>query len=336
MNNLRDWVRYNQVAAFLIVTFLITFGLGFSFDLVMNQGVELLAPIISVALCGPGLAGIIVSRICSDEPKSGSLKTIWIAFLIALVISALAFLANNSIINHAPISPVMIVFVLVMAIPVAFIISQAFSRVPSVRHFLASLIEMRRVWGWLLLALATTTCLSVLSIIISNSLGRGSVQISSLSFRGFTLIKMVAVTFFYQLFFFNLTGEEVGWRGFALPRLQGRFNPLIASIILTIIWALWHALFWKAGGDPVFSWEFWGETLFKLFPATVLLNWFYTRSSGSILVAGVTHAAQNTVFAYMPNVDWPVHTAIMYAFAVAVILMDKMWQKLPADHPAAV
>ena len=48
------------------------------------------------------------------------------------------------------------------------------------------------------------------------------------------------LTFFiYNLIFFGF-GEEVGWRGFALPRFQEKFNALNSSIILTVFWAIWH------------------------------------------------------------------------------------------------
>jgi membrane protease YdiL (CAAX protease family) len=178
--------------------------------------------------------------------------------------------------------------------------------------------------------------LNVLSIVISNLLGRQSVQFSDLHDTNFTLVKMVTVTLFYQLFFYNLTGEEIGWRGFALPRLQSRLSPLIASLVLTFFWAAWHALYWKAAGEPVFSAQYWGETLIRLFPATVMINWFYNRSKGSILVAGIVHASANTAFAFMPRVDWPVHTVMMYIFVGGLVLISRMWEKLPIGHGAVV
>jgi len=45
--------------------------------------------------------------------------------------------------------------------------------------------------------------------------------------------------FLYNLFFFGF-GEELGWNGFVLPRLQNKFNALISAIIFTIFWATWH------------------------------------------------------------------------------------------------
>ena len=334
MNKITDWIRHNQIIAFFMITFGITWGLGFTYDAVMNQGKDLLMPLAAVATCGPALAGIIISSICNAEPKSRSAKVPWIAFLVALILSTSVFLAHNRIVNHVPLSVGLVIFIPIFSIPVAYILSTAFSRVPAVRHYLASLTQVRQAWGWILLALIVPTGLGVLSIVISNLLGRQSVHLSSLPFKGLTLLKMVALTFFYQFFFFNGTGEEVGWRGFALPRLQARTSPLIASLILTFFWAAWHTFFWKAGGEPVSTWQYWQDTFIKLFPATVLINWFYNRSNGSILVAGVTHAAANTVFAYMPNIDWSVHTKLGYVFVLVIILLDQMWKKLPADSPA--
>jgi membrane protease YdiL (CAAX protease family) len=336
MNKITERIRRQQIAAFFILTFGITWGLGFTYDAVMNRGMDLLIPLAFVATCGPALAGIIVTRICNAEPKSGSTKTPRIAFLIALVISTLVFLIHNTTVNHAPLSPVMVVFILISSAPVAYIISAAASRVPAVRRYLSTLVNARQVWGWILLAFVVTIGLNVLSTVISNGLGRQSVQLSDLHFIGLTLLKMFTITFFYQLFFFNGTGEEVGWRGFALPRLQAYTSPLIASLVLTFFWALWHAVFWQAGGDPVFTGKFWLDTFVKLFPATVMINWFYNRSKGSILVAGVTHAAANTVFEYMPSIDWPIYNATLYAFVLVIILIDQMWKKLPSDHPATI
>ena len=336
MNTLTVWIRHHQLAAFFLITFGITWGLGFSYEAVIVQGNELLAPLVSLATCGPALAGIIISRLCNRVPTSGSTIVPWPAFIIALIVSTLVFVANNVIINHAPLSPIMVIFVAIVAVPVAYIISAVFSRVSAVHRYLASLLNVHPVWGWLLLSLLVTAGLGSLSIAVSNLAGRQSVHLSDLRFQGFDLLKMIVITFLYQIFFFNATGEEVGWRGFALPRLQAQTNPLIASLVLTFFWMTWHAFYFHATGEPVLIAEFWLSNFVRLFPATVMINWFYNRSKGSILAAGVTHAAANTVFAYMPRVDVLVHTVLIYAFSLAVILLDQMWKKLPSDHPAVI
>ena len=334
MKKLIDFIKHHQVIAFFVITFTITWGLGFTFDAVMNQGKYLLAPLTFVALCGPALAGIIVTGITDTQPLSEKGKASWIAFFVALCLVTLVFLANNTFINHAPFSPLLTVFIMVSAIPVAFIFGAAYSRRPVVRNYLRSLVHIRGRNWWLLLALILVPGLNLLSITVSRLFGRPPIITFNLPATGLALTGLIIVKFLYQIFFFNLTGEEVGWRGFLLPRLQARTNPLVACLIMTFFWALWHLFLWQAEGQLVFNLQFWAEKFLTLFPATVAIHFIFNHSKGSILVAGVTHAAANTAFAFMPNLDWPIHTATMYAFALVVVVVDQMWKKLPTDHPA--
>jgi membrane protease YdiL (CAAX protease family) len=333
MNKITNWIKHHQLIAFFLIVFAISWGLGFSYYSFNNPGQEFLFPLAAVATCGPALAGIIGTRICNTEPLLKSRRAFWNAFLAALVISTVVFLAQNVIINKAPLSPIMVILLTIMAIPVAYVLSSAFSKVPSVRRYLASVYQVRRVWVWLLLAPIVILGLDLLSIAISHLLGRHSVSFPSISIIGITSLKLMGITFFYQMFFFNLTGEEIGWRGFALPRLLARTSPIIASLVLTFFWAIWHVFYWDAGGEPVVTIRYWLDTFVRLFPATVLINWFYMRSKGSILVAGVLHAISNTFFQYIP-LDWPVHTATMYTCALLIILIGQWWKKLPEESLA--
>jgi membrane protease YdiL (CAAX protease family) len=249
-------------------------------------------------------------------------------------VSALVFLANNTFINHAPFSPVMVGFTLVAVVPVVFVISMAYSRLPEVKRTLSSLIRVRGVWGWALLALVWTPVLILISILISSQIGRQPFTAHQFQETGLILTGLVTVKFFYQFFFFNATGEEAGWRGFALPRMQSLASPLVACLVMNIFWPLWHLFSWMAEGRPVFSPEFWAQTYLELLPGTVILGWFYNRSKGSILVAGITHAAANTAYAFFPNLDWTVFNWTVAVAALALILVDRMWKKLPSDHPA--
>jgi hypothetical protein len=59
MEKLVSWVKNHQLVAFFVLTFLITWGLGFSYRAVMKRGQILPAPLVFIATCGPALAGII-------------------------------------------------------------------------------------------------------------------------------------------------------------------------------------------------------------------------------------------------------------------------------------
>ncbi len=334
MNKLIAWIKGHQVSAFFILTFAITWGLGFSYDAVIRKGNFLLAPLVFIATCGPALAGIIITAITRTQPREGTKRAYWIAFLVAWSISALVFLANNIVINHAPFSPIMVGFTLVSVTPVAFVISMAYSRIPAVKRYLASLVRLRGVWGWSLLALVLFPALVLLSNLVGSLLGKQSIAARPFSGTGPALTGLVAVKFFYQLFFFNATGEEIGWRGFALPRMQSLTSPLVACLVLNVFWPLWHLFLWMAEGKPVFSLEYWGQTYLTHLSATVTLGWLYNHSKGSILITGIAHAAANTTFALFLNLDWAAYNWTVGVVVLVMIVVDRMWKKLPADHPA--
>jgi membrane protease YdiL (CAAX protease family) len=333
MNKLTNWIKRHQIIAFFILAFAITWGLGFSYGAVY-KGQFLLAPLVFVATCGPALAGIIISAVCNTQPRKGRRRVFWIAFFVVWVVSAFVFTAHNTFINHAPLSPVLVVFTFVSVLPVAFVISEAYSRIPAVKRYLSSLVRIRGVLGWALIALILIPGLILLAIAISSLLARQPIPSFRFPQKGLALIGLIAVKFFYQLFFFNATGEEVGWRGFAQPRLQARTSPLIAALILALFWAPWHFFLWQAEGKPVLNWQYWLEQYEILLPATFMIVWLYNRSKGSILVAGIAHAAGNTAFAFLPNSDWLVLTLINFVVVLVLILIDRMWKKMPPDHPA--
>ncbi len=95
----------------------------------------------------------------------------------------------------------------------------------------------------------------------------------------------------YMLVFVAL-GEEVGWRGYALPALQARYNALLASVILGIIWALWHL---PQFFNPATLYSDLPFALFAayLIPFTVLITWVFNSTGGSILLAMLAHAVTN-------------------------------------------
>ena len=102
--------------------------------------------------------------------------------------------------------------------------------------------------------------------------------------------------FIYNLLFFGF-GEEAGWRGFALPRLQNKMNALTASIILTLFWALWHLpLFFYRPGYTTMDFAGIAGWSFSLLTGSILLTWLYNSSRGSILICAVFHSTIDIAF----------------------------------------
>lgn len=96
-------------------------------------------------------------------------------------------------------------------------------------------------------------------------------------------------------------GEEIGWRGFALPRLQINFSPFKASIILALVHLFWHLpTYWLGQGIHNVPFLF---VLAFVFPWTFIFNWLYNRSGGSLIFAIGFHAISNASLAivrFMP------------------------------------
>jgi membrane protease YdiL (CAAX protease family) len=94
---------------------------------------------------------------------------------------------------------------------------------------------------------------------------------------------------------FTLT-EELAWRGFALPRLQALLPALPASLVLGAIWALWHIPTFLLPSQTVSAVPYAGFALFVL-AQSVLTTWLFNRTGGSVLLAGLFHAASDAVYA---------------------------------------
>jgi membrane protease YdiL (CAAX protease family) len=76
---------------------------------------------------------------------------------------------------------------------------------------------------------------------------------------------------------------------------------------------------------------------FAIYPAvTILFSWIYNRTNGSILAVAIFHASMNSMNPLMGIFPVTLASNIMLIiFAITVVLVDRMWHKLPGDHPAA-
>jgi len=332
MNKLKDWIKHHQVAAFFIITFTISWGLGFSWSAIIKHEQYLLLPLAFLTACGPGLAGIIISALTNTQPKKGPRKTFWIAFLAAWFVSALVCLANLKFYEQFSLFPAAVGLFTISVVPVAFVIASAYSRNPAVRSYLSSLVRLRGVWGWSVAALILIPALFLISVPVSSYLNKQPIPTDQFPELSLSLVGLVVIKFLYQFFFFNATGEETGWRGFALPRLQTRTSPLIAALVITLLWAPWHFFLWQAEGRPVLSLQFWIEMYIGHFLLSVMIVWMCNRAKGSILVAGIAHASTNTVQAFTPFGSMLI--LVLSVAALMMILVDRMWKKLPPDYPA--
>jgi uncharacterized protein len=86
-------------------------------------------------------------------------------------------------------------------------------------------------------------------------------------------------------------GEEPGWRGYALPRLQSGRSALAASLILGVLIALWHLPLLLTSEEPVPAGAFFPEIIAGM----IVISWVYNNTQGSVLLAVLIHTSHNAI-----------------------------------------
>jgi membrane protease YdiL (CAAX protease family) len=134
-------------------------------------------------------------------------------------------------------------------------------------------------------------------------------------------------------------GEEPGWRGFALPRLQATWSPLWSATVLGVVVAVWHLpLIFSTEGNPI-GWA----GLPSTFVITIVYCWLFNRSRGSVLLVMLFHVVQGTItpgtFGYegadMERTLW-FQLAAWTVVAIAVVVLDRhAWRTAPVARPAS-
>jgi membrane protease YdiL (CAAX protease family) len=124
---------------------------------------------------------------------------------------------------------------------------------------------------------------------------------------------------------FDGLGEEVGWRGFALPRLLARYRALTASLIFGALWWLWHLPIALTLGTALSDEPFYSNLSWNL-AASILFTWIFNHTHGSVLLAIIFHAANNLSGNILPAVIPAVQDVgvwgiiVPWAVALAVIV----------------
>lgn len=180
--------------------------------------------------------------------------------------------------------------------------------------------------GWYVFAIFGLAFLYVGAILLHNQF-RGLMPIAVLSKNTpafsspLELVSQIAILF---LIIGIVNGEELGWRGFALPRLQAKHNALTSSLILGLIWSVFHLpLFFTRTGSSQSDWSF-SSFLLSTIAVTILYTWMFNNTRGSVLLAYLFHAAANTwsqVFSIdhaNQSLNWIITGLLILAAAIVV------------------
>jgi membrane protease YdiL (CAAX protease family) len=100
----------------------------------------------------------------------------------------------------------------------------------------------------------------------------------------------------------SVTGEEVGWRGYALPQMQKRWTALKTSLLLGTIHTIWHLPFWMILGEAErYGWTYWILSWAWILALTIYMTWIMNNTGNSLLMVLLFHWSLNVVTGvYLP------------------------------------
>ena len=207
--------------------------------------------------------------------------------------------------------------------------------------------ELRKLWGglkkwrvhplWYLFAIFSNTAMILLAMGLFALFGGSFPSISE------KLPQLLPIAVFLTIQ--AGLGEEIGWRGFATPKLQERFSGLAAIFIVSGVWLVWHIpLFFVPEGLQANIWDkigflpavaFYG---INLIAQSILYTWSYNSTGGSVLMPIFLHGSLNWSAWFLSMNDIPLMGMIpivlflIIEVVVAIIIVIVSGKDLSWDH----
>ena len=186
---------------------------------------------------------------------------------------------------------------------------------PGVRRVLRRLVHGRIGLRWYLAVLALAM-LAPLGLGLSILMG-GEAPVVDKTIFGILFL------FAFHIFPGSALGEEIGLRGFALPRMQARQSALKASLVIGILWGSWHLPLWLTGTEshPI---SLFVPFVVSVIATSVLCTWLYNNTGGSLLIIVLFHAAANlpltVLFERLGAQPFLIYVALNVLAAAAVVI----------------
>lgn len=304
---------------------------------------SIMPPITAIGSFGPALAAMLVTRKGTYVDEKGAKSRHWrvLAMLVVALgsIYLLRFFTGGraAFRGEAPPSelsygPIEISFAVLAVLIAAWAFGSAYSPDNGIRAHMRTILQWKAsIWFWIF----AFTILPAVYLLGAGftMLAGGTIPTPALySFEGSGAVGLLFVAFLYGAVFGG-GNEEIGWRGYMLPALQARYSPLVASLIIAVVWSVWHL--------PLHMWGFYDGTVageqslmtamivmtIRWIPLTILLTWLFNRTGGNILLSIATHAMISISMFVVPFTSMVVLSGGLVT--IGLIIEGKMWKRRP-------
>ncbi len=292
----------------------------------------------ALATFGPAMAALVLSRRGPAgraelvEPRRRRRRTVRVVLtLVVLGVGVLVLVPRWTPALSAPAA----ILLAVLGVLPAALVWLSMSDVPGWRDLLGGLTRPRSPWWTFVVAVLAFPVLSAVGTGLVAVLG-GDVGDTPQIVRdgGWSLALVFAATLLYG----GPLGEEIGWRGWAVPALQTRFSPLLTSLFVGLLWGFWHLPLHVRGfyddamgaGIPGLALRIASSCLLA-----VVFTWLYNRSRGGLLVVVLLHTSVNNTAGYWLPVNIGL-TVVLLGIAAVLVVTDRMWERGRMPQPVAL
>lgn len=333
-----SFTQTHPVLAYLLIAFGWTWLFWLGAIPFRDQNDLLVMAMVLLGAYGPAIGCILTLGLRKGmtlEFSARKIRGMLIASLLIFSVMTIRYLVGNvpgyvSLPDNLTVTPPILLTALAASLVGGWVISAAFSQHADIRKTMASILPVRLPAGWTVFALLFFPGLVLISWGLAVLLG---MEVDYPSGWGLSALELIPLF----LLSFILTAlaqggmEEPGWRGSLQPTLQRRFSPLVAALIVSLFWSLWHLPLYLNGfysGDLVSGMI--GGGIYRIFLA-IFLAWFYDRSGGNLFLMVFMHTCFNVVVDFLPLSD--LLMLVLWVLVVMVIVIkDKMWRKQSLDH----
>jgi CAAX protease family protein len=324
----RKFITHHQLIAFFVLAFVFSWAIEFA--------IPASNAFSTLGSYGPFAAAVLLSAFLVPGKVGRRSVRRWVCFAVIFAVAVVVWIVFDPITNKHMGWPAGVA----CAATAAFLLSGFFSRRRGVRELLAPLATWRVGWSSYAVAFIMGPAILLLAVGLDLALGG---ELPAWPY-GVPTIGLVVLSFLW-IALFDGGMEEAGWRGFALPRLQSRFSPLVASVILGFFWALWHLPYYitgmytsssntgAAGLTGILVRFVW------VIPLALVFTWLYNRSRRSLLLLILLHVAFNTTNALVPlsaRAGALMVFGTVWVFAIAVLVFGRMWRKQSVESASEV
>lgn len=153
-------------------------------------------------------------------------------------------------------------------------------------------------WKWYLVAFMLYPAVFLLAVLANSALTGRPADFGTVIARGMFGPAASLPVFILPFFVIDVitNGEELGWRGYVLVRLQGKYSALVSSLFVGVVWAAWHIPTFLAPGNT----SPFGLFAVKILADAILYTWLYNNTRGSLLIVTIFHSAGNTAGVFLP------------------------------------